>query len=293
MQHPERATLTAKDESTKDQPDGQRARHPDDPKLRVELAPGFRRELTGEKRVSVAAAVDSPRTAAPQQHLDPSSVSRYAHGRTDPTLLTARRLADALRKPVDEVVVGFSEHYGRPTVRWARQLLFTRAYRAQVLQLIDGFHIVLRHVHFGVVSDAQRPERHLTRPEEDCSAYRVMDVVFDRPLTELVGTDIVLAYRLLDRPPIFVDYGDVRIEADRVVTHEFWTHRSDIAPVVGDVCCMRIKTWIDGHATDFLLRSGRPFTMSSMREANASSKSGGPLVTFLPGGIHRYAPPEA
>ena len=293
MQPPERATLTARDQYTEDQTEGQRARLPDDPKLRVELAPGFRQELTGEKRLSVAAAVDSPRAKAPRQRLDPSSVSRYARGRTAPTLITARSLAHALRRPFDEIVAGFSEHYARPTVSWTKQLVFTRAYRPQVLQLIDAFHIVLRHVHFGVVSDPKRPERHLTRPQEDCAAYRVMNVTLEKPLAELVGTDILLAYRLMDRPPIFIDYGEVCIEAGRVVAHEFWTNRADTAQLVGDVCSVRIKTWIDGRATDFLVRSAQACTVSSMYAVDEPADDSGPLVTFHPGGIHRHVPVEA
>jgi len=70
MQPPERATLTARDQCTEDQTEGQRVRLPDDPKLRVELAPGFRQQLSSEKKSSVAAAVHSPRARASKQQLD-------------------------------------------------------------------------------------------------------------------------------------------------------------------------------------------------------------------------------
>ncbi|MFI5366553.1 MAG: helix-turn-helix domain-containing protein [Candidatus Binatia bacterium] len=292
MESGERATLVAEDQLAEDQPGNQRARLPDDPKLRVELAPGFRQELADEKRVSIAAAVESPRAKEPRQRLDPSSVSRYARGRVAPTVRTARRLARALRTPLDEAVAGFTRSYARPTVDWAKQVLFTRRYRAQVMQVLEAFEIVLRHVHFGFVSDTKRRERRLTRPEGDCAAYRVMEVTFEQPLAELIGTDVILAYRLLNRPPVFIDYGDVCIEPERVVAHEYWTHRADAAPLVSGARTLRIKNWIDGRAVDFLVRSARAFAVSRMYEADESAVSDGPLVTFCPGGIHRHAPQE-
>jgi len=111
MESRERSTLVANDELAEDQPGNQRTRLPDDPKLRVELAPGFPQELADEKRLSIAAAVESPRAKAPRQRLDPSSVSRYARGRVAPTVRTARRLANALRKPLDEAVAGLGQTY--------------------------------------------------------------------------------------------------------------------------------------------------------------------------------------
>lgn len=86
--------------------------------------------------------------------------------------------------------------------------------------------------------------------------------------------------------------GDVWIEPERVVAHEFWTHRGDAAPLVAGARAVRIKTWLDGHAVDFLVRSARPFTVSRMCEVDESAVGDGPLVTFRPGGIHRHAPPE-
>ncbi|HXQ23036.1 MAG TPA: helix-turn-helix transcriptional regulator [Candidatus Acidoferrales bacterium] len=292
MESRERATLVANDELAEDQPGNQRVRLPDDPKLRVELAPGFRQELADEKRVSIAAAVESPRAKEPRQRLDPSSVSRYARGRVAPTVRTARRLASALRTPLDEAVVGFSRGYARPTVAWLKQVLYTRRYRTQVMQVLEAFEIVLRHVHFGFVSDTERPERHLTRPEADCAAYRVMELTFEQPLSALIGTDVILAYRLLNRPPVFIDYGDVHIQPERVVAHEFWTHRADAAPLASGARTVRIKTWIDGRAVDFLVRSARRFTVSRMCEADELAVGDGPLVTFRPSGIHRHAPAE-
>lgn len=174
---------------------------------------------------------------------------------------------------------------------WAKQLLFTRAYRPQVLQLIDAFQMVLCHVQFGVVSDVERPERHLTRPADDCAAYRVMSLTFDQPLAELAGTDLILAYRLLDRPPVFVEYGEVCIEGERVVAREYWTHRADAAPLAGATHTVRIKTWIDGRATDFLVRSKQPFAVTWLCETD-NLAGGAPCVTFRPGGIHRHAPSE-
>jgi hypothetical protein len=118
-----------------------------------------------------------------------------------------------------------------------------------------------------------------------------MNLTFDKTLGEMVGTDIVLAYRLLDRPPVFIDYGDVCIAAERVVAHEFWTHRADAATFTGTACTVRVKTWIDGRATDFLVRSAQPFSVNWMK-TDESAEGGGPCVTFRPGGIHRHAPPE-
>lgn len=268
---------------------GARTRFPDDPGNRVELSEDFRHDLEQEKRSSVAAGVYSPRRRASAQRLDPSSVSRYISGKVSPTLTTARRLATAAGKPLAEAVAGFSERYARPTETWARQLLWARTYRGKAFDVLRSFNIVLRHIHFGIVSDFERQYRHQLRPDQDCADYRYFEVIFERPLAEIAPADMVVSYRLVDRPAVYVDYGRITITAEEVTGFELWTLRSHTQPMAPSATSFWIQTWIDGQATDFVVRSGRSFSVGPMVPAKELPAGLLTIIRFEPGGIHRYA----
>jgi hypothetical protein len=69
---------------------------------------------------------------------------------------------------------------------------------------------------------------------------------------------------------------------------ELWTRRSHTERVSPGVSHFWVQTWIDGKATDFVVRSSRPFTLGPM--LSAEKLPAGPLVIipFHPGGMHRY-----
>jgi hypothetical protein len=71
---------------------------------------------------------------------------------------------------------------------------------------------------------------------------------------------------------------------------EIWTRRSHSERVSPGASRIWVQTWIDGKATDFVVRSSRPFTVGPM--VAAEELPAGPLVIipFHPGGMHRHAP---
>ena len=71
---------------------------------------------------------------------------------------------------------------------------------------------------------------------------------------------------------------------------EIWTRRSHTERVSPGASRIWVQTWIDGKATDFVVRSSRPFTVGPM--VAAEELPAGPLVIipFHPGGMHRHAP---
>jgi len=72
-----------------------------------------------------------------------------------------------------------------------------------------------------------------------------------------------------------------------------WTRRSHTERVSPGASRIWVQTWIDGKATDFVVRSSRPFTLGPM--VSAEELPGGPMVIipFHPGGMHRHAPAGA
>jgi transcriptional regulator with XRE-family HTH domain len=266
------------------------SKFPDDPSIRVDLAEGFRRDLEQEKRISVAAAVHSPRRRVSAQRLNPSSVSRYVRGKVSPTLTMARRLATAAGRPLAEAVAGFSERHERSTASWAEQLLWARTYRRKAMELLESFSMVLRHIHFGVVSDRQRQYRHQLRPDRDCADYRYFEITFEQPVGEIAPADVVVSYRLVDRPPVFIDYGRITVTAEKVTGFELWTLRSHGQGISPGATSFWIQTWIDGKATDFVVRSSHPFSVGPMVLGEVIPAGPMAIIRFEPGGIHRHAP---
>jgi len=265
------------------------SKFPDDPSIRVELAESFRRDLGEQKQMSVAAAVDSPRRKGSARRLDPSSVSRYVGGKISPTLMMARRLAAAAGRPLAEAVAGYSTRHARSTESWAKQLLYARDYRAKALALVDRFSIVLRHIHFGVVSDRKRQYRRVVRPAGDRAEYTYVEITLEKPLGHIAQAEIIISYRLLDRPPIFIDFGRIELTPELVSGFELWTRRSHVERVAPDTSRLCIQTWIDGLATDFVIRSQCPFTLGPMLWPEQLPDEPRVVVAFHPGGIHRHA----
>lgn len=74
---------------------------------------------------------------------------------------------------------------------------------------------------------------------------------------------------------------------------ELWTRRSHSERTAPGASRIWVQTWIDGKATDFVVRSRHPFTLGPM--ISAEELPAGPLVIipFHPGGMHRYAPAGA
>jgi hypothetical protein len=74
---------------------------------------------------------------------------------------------------------------------------------------------------------------------------------------------------------------------------ELWTRRSHSELISPEASRIWVQTWIDGKATDFVVRSSRPFTLGPM--LSAEELPAGPLVIipFHPGGMHRHAPAGA
>jgi hypothetical protein len=260
----------------------------DDPTLRVRLADGFREELRREKQAGIAASVHSPRANGSSERLDPSSVSRYAAGKVAPTLRVARQMAQALGKPLMEAVAGFAPRHARPTPSWAELLLTSRTYRAQAVELIGMFSHVLRLVHLGVITDAERQHRAVVRPAEDVTGYRYFEIVLAEPITARTAADFMLSYLLFETPSVFVDYGRVTLRRAEIHGAELWTTRAYRQKLRVPVQRVWVQTWLDGKATDFVVRSNQPFTVGPMVTRRELPRPR-VVVPFRPCGIHQNA----
>lgn len=263
---------------------------PDDPKIRVELSEGFRRELSRVKQASVAAAVPSPRQGESRERLDPSSVSRYVAGKVAPTLGIARRLAAAVGRPWPEAVAAYEGQQVPSGPGWGPRLLFARSYRRQALALIERFVNLLGWVHLGVVEDRARQYRRVVRPAADRAAYAFCEIWLEAAVPAGAHVDMVVAYRLLHRPPMFIDFGLLTVTADGVHALELWTGREDGAELWVGVRRFWIQTWVDALAPDFVLRAAVPFDAGPMCWQEELPEDAGPIVAFHPSGMHQHAP---
>ncbi|MBI4518769.1 MAG: hypothetical protein HY699_23485 [Deltaproteobacteria bacterium] len=265
-----------------------RRRFFDDPSLRVDLAESFRADLRQQKQASLAAKVRSPRARRSRDAVAPSSVSRYAAGKIAPTLRMARQLAAALGRPLVEAVAGFAPQHARPTPSWAQVLLTSRTYRAQAAELISMFSNVLNLIHLGVVADRERQHRRTVRPAEGTPGYRYFEIALASPVPPGSASEFLLSYQLFDAPPVFVDYARVQLTPREVRGVELWTNRSFRKRLSKPAARVWVQTWIDGKATDFVVRSSRPFTLSPFVSRQELPRPR-VVVPFRPCGIHQHA----
>jgi hypothetical protein len=260
---------------------------PDDPDIRVDLAESFRQDVRGQKLARVAKRVRSPRG----EQLHRSSLYRYVSGTLAPTLQVARRLAAAVGKPLGEVVGGLNKRHHVRTEAWTRHLLNAPAYRRRSFVLLDAFSIVLRHIHFGPPTDRSRQQRKSVSPSEGRVAFAYFEVRLASPV-ETEPVDFIVSFRAFERPEVYSDYGLITLTATEIRGVELWTRRSHQEKLTQPEANFWVQTWIDGGVTEFIVRSGRPFTLGPMIWREQLPQGRLVVVPFHPGGMHRYAPEE-
>lgn len=268
------------------QPRG-RVKFPDDPEIRVELSENFRAALTRRDPAEIA---EKMAALSGGVRLHPSSITRYAQGKTTPKLSVARKLAKVLEWPLTEAVSSYGKRYGWPMLDWGRMLLYARTFRKRAVAFLDMFRaIVAPNTHFGFPNDRERGWRRQVRPARDETGYACFEIVLDDPVSASAPFDIVLSYCLFERPRLFIDFGKITVTRDRASSVEIWTRRHDWARLPEDARSFWVATWIDGKAVDFVLRSSRAFRVNATMVSEAAlAAEQRTIVRFKPGPIHKY-----
>lgn len=312
-----------------------RVKNPDDPDIRVRLSDNFRAELARHKAQDI---IDKLEASFRGSCLHASSISRYARGEIAPKLKVARKLAKVLGWEPEEALAGYAERYNQPTLDWGRILFYSRHFRDHAAAFFELFRaLILPNVHLGFPGDNQRGWRAHTCPHRNFFGYACAEITFDQPLAALLhgssqlapdsafrtlrsapnpnaqrithsgfrtphSLDVVLSYRLFEKPVLFIDYARITIDAapnsrsairypQSLCAHavEIWTRREHRIRLPRTARSFWIATWVDGKAIDFIARSRHPFRVSPIMLPEADlPPNRRPMIRFQPGPIHRH-----
>lgn len=230
---------------------------------------------------ALAHGLDSWRAKGKVAH---STISRVLRGERSLLLHGAQKLAAALHRDVAEIVVGYVDAARLVEREWWQSKAFLVRHAGSLVALARGTEHLLHHVH---VDGLLPPARHrvaLSSPP----GPRFAGVLIRTEQVPIV--EIIISFRFeLERLPLIVDYGRLRIDADEVNWEELWTGRGSSAPRPRVDTPTFVRSWIDGVSPTFFLRSDQPFRTEGRALVAGRAPGGSVVATFHPTLFHQRA----
>ncbi len=214
-----------------------------------------------------------------QLDVDPKTIERWAYGENRPSRGKAVMIAEFYGEHADDVIIdsievtslirnGFS--------RWGRP----------ILELWASGVRLFKHIHLGTPRSG-RDFRCTREPKTDDSGWEWLKIEFDKTLSETKGKDTVyvVSYKLVEL--VYIDFAEIRVGPKSATGIEYFTgirHHLKESPPPDHLW---FRTWNDGKAVRFMVRSEDRFGLSEMvSQGEVGLPDSAAHLTFGPGPIH-------